>query len=481
VLVSNIRDDNYYDPDYELYIAGFYSPTFEGYFDRNVMSIDAWEWENRIGPDVEKPYLYEGIFAHEYQHLLHDDYDPLEENWINEGLSDWAEWLCGYGIPQSHVEDIAKMPENSLVAWGDQGDLEILADYGIAYMYQEYMFERYGPPFIQSIFSDGTNQGIASVDAVLAGISATETFADTFHDFSIGMYTKGTFTLAELAQFQVDVGYPGKPNPEAFITDGAPAWGTDYQILWGFEQIVGMTFNGFQFNPTSWTSDGDVLYSGAGDLIDNWAIIEATGGGTLSFDTYWDIEDYWDFGFVQVSTDGGYTWTSLGNASTTSTHDPGAHPNIIANLPGLTGSSGSWVNVSFDLSAYSGDILIAFRYMTDWAYFYEGWFIDNVYVDTTLISDCSSTDAFMGINEVLGISNEFTVTLIGENIRKGQPQYEALTILTGDYVGEWESIRDLLDNCRWAILLVTYDAHQGITSYADYSIDMYYQSGKPIK
>jgi hypothetical protein len=40
VLVSNIRDDNYYDPTYPNYIAGFYSPTFEAYFDRNIMSID---------------------------------------------------------------------------------------------------------------------------------------------------------------------------------------------------------------------------------------------------------------------------------------------------------------------------------------------------------------------------------------------------------------------------------------------------------
>ena len=87
----------------------------------------------------------------------------------------------------------------------------------------------------------------------------------------------------------------------------------------------------------------------------------------------------------------------------------------------------------------------------------------------------------MDINEVLGITNEFTVTLIGESIRRGHPQYEVLTILTSDYVGEWEGIRDLLQNCRYAILLVTYDAAQGVTAYADYTIAMYHQSGKPIR
>ena len=109
------------------------------------------------------------------------------------------------------------------------------------------MYERYGLGYIQAVFSDGINQGIASVDAVLSGLGAGETFADTFHEFSVSLYTKGEFTLSELAEFQVDIGRPGKPNPEAFITDGAPAWGTDYHILWGFEQIVGMSFNGVAF------------------------------------------------------------------------------------------------------------------------------------------------------------------------------------------------------------------------------------------
>jgi len=29
IFVSNIRDENYYDPNYPIYIAGFYSPSFE--------------------------------------------------------------------------------------------------------------------------------------------------------------------------------------------------------------------------------------------------------------------------------------------------------------------------------------------------------------------------------------------------------------------------------------------------------------------
>jgi hypothetical protein len=99
VLVDNVRDDNFYDPtspDGQTYIAGFHYSVFNEYFDRNVMTIDAYDWLHRTGanpPDdstdpayeacseelevspsrlvgLPHPRLYEGVFAHEYQHLL---------------------------------------------------------------------------------------------------------------------------------------------------------------------------------------------------------------------------------------------------------------------------------------------------------------------------------------------------------------------------------------------------------------------------
>jgi len=38
------------------------------------------------------------------------------------------------------------------VLWGDQGDLEILADYGQAFLFQFYMYEQFGSEFIQAEF-----------------------------------------------------------------------------------------------------------------------------------------------------------------------------------------------------------------------------------------------------------------------------------------------------------------------------------------
>jgi hypothetical protein len=491
VLVSNIRDANYYDPNYPIYIAGFYSPSFEVYFDRNVMSIDAYDWANRTGPNGTRPYLYEGVFAHEYQHLLHDDYDSDEENFVNEGMSDLAEYLTGYGVAtKGHVDAAAARPENSLVVWGDQGDLEILTDYGQAYLFQFYLMEQFGKPFIQALFHNQAN-GISGVNAALSAFNIRKDFGEVFHAWSAAMLIDtmkagGRWGFKDL-DFKLDIGSPAVPNPEAFSTPGAPPWGADYLWITGDPKTLAkLTFNGLDYSmfPTAWTSDGAVLWGGTGDLIDNWAIFQTTGGGTLTFDTKYDIEALWDYGFVQVSTDGGQSWTSLANAYTTSDHDPNALPKAIDNLPGLTGSTGgAWVSMSFDLSAYAGQkILVAFRYVTDWATTEAGWFIDNVSVNGALISDGASTAPFKDITEILPINNDFTVTFVGMIGQGKGADYKVITLklnrMTEDGLYE---LNNVLKNSKSAVMVVTFDAPEGFTGYADYTYGFTYTNAGPKK
>lgn len=488
ILVSNIRDENYYDPSYPTYIAGFYSPSFEVYFDRNVISIDAYDWANRTGPSGTRPYLYEGVFAHEFQHLIHDDLDPDEETFVNEGCADFAELVCGYAAGLAgHIDAARALPENSLTVWGDQGPLEILSDYGHAYLWTLYLSEQLGQSFIQRMVANPGN-GISGINATLQEVGSSRTFASLFHDWTIALTIDswtpggGRYAFTSL-DFTHDLGTPTAPNPEAFDTVGAGPWGSDY--LWvGANQsnLQKLVFEGLDYAmfPTEWTSDGSVLWSGGGDLIDRWAIFEATGGGTLTFDTRYDIEDYWDFGFVQVSTDGGYTWTSLANAYTTYDHDPNAHPSIIANLPGLTSFTTAWVTMSFDLSAYAGqDILIAFRYMTDWATSYTGWFIDNVYVDGTLVSDGSSTGPFKSLTEYFPVDMDFTVQFVGikTDPKKRSNAYKVLTMKVGDITsGGFKELNSLLKDSTKVLMVVTSDAPEGFSDYIPYRYDIGFQT-----
>jgi len=138
-------------------------------------------------------------------------------------------------------------------------------------------------------------------------------------------------------------------------------------------------------------------WSGKADLIDykltRTVDLMGYSTATLTFWTQYEIETGWDFGFVQVSTDSGMTWLSLSDVEgrVTYDHDASAMAEIVANLPGFTGSSDGWVHETFDLSPYAGStIMLRFRYMTDWAVTYMGWFLDEIKITadgTTLFYD----------------------------------------------------------------------------------------------
>jgi M6 family metalloprotease domain len=127
------------------------------------------------------------------------------------------------------------------------------------------------------------------------------------------------------------------------------------------------------------------FYGGTGSMIDNsmTTVLDLTGkkNTTLSYDIWYNIEEDWDGGFVQVSEDGN-SWTSLATPHTASGFNnlEGYQP-ILDNLPGYTGSSNGWLNESIDLSKYADKkISLRFRYATDWGTELEGMFVDNVSV-----------------------------------------------------------------------------------------------------
>jgi len=475
IMVSNIGDASYWDPTYPNYVAGFYWGTYEYYFDRNIINIDAYDFANRLGPDVARPYLYDGVIAHEFQHLLHDDADPDEDLWFNEGCADFAGYICGYGHPDSHVLYAEYFAENSLVAWEDQGGYEVLSDYGHAYLFVLYLFEQLGIDFVNAAYRNPLN-GMEAIDATLqAGFPTDRSFAQIYRDFSVALLIDSKTPGGGVYEFQtIDVGAMvgtfASPNPETYDMPGAPPWGTDYVWL----DTTGhpnkkLVFDGDDvWGQPEWSSDGDVLWGGAGDVVDNFAIFAATGGGTLTFDTAFDIEEGWDFGFVQVSTDGGHTWTSLANEYTTMAAAEGAHPTVAGNVPGLTGTLATWTPMSFDLSAYAGqEILVAFRYVTDWVYSYAGWYVDNVMVDGVLVSDGSSIDPFQSYSELFPVETDFLVTVVRV---KSTPKGAIFQVreMALDDATETGMIPIGANGWPRALMLVTFAAPQGFLKYMDY-------------
>lgn len=144
-------------------------------------------------------------------------------------------------------------------------------------------------------------------------------------------------------------------------------------------------------------------WGGKGDEADHKMVtsLDLTGASsaTLDYDVWYNTEENWDFGMVQVSEDGGQTWTSLSTPHTTSDISPDGYPAIKDNLPGYTGSSNGWLHETVDLSQYAGrTIQLQFRSMTDWATNLDGIYFDNVKVSKNgkniLSDDAEGNSAF---------------------------------------------------------------------------------------
>lgn len=130
-------------------------------------------------------------------------------------------------------------------------------------------------------------------------------------------------------------------------------------------------------------------WSGSGDNLDNHmrrSITLPAGSVSLSMQAWYNIEVDWDYAYVRVSTDGGATWFNLPTSLSTNTSPNGQN---FGN--GITGSSGGWVVLTADLSAYAGQtVLLGLRYWTDGAVQGKGFMADNILVTagaTTVFSD----------------------------------------------------------------------------------------------
>jgi Zinc carboxypeptidase/Immune inhibitor A-like, MAM domain len=96
---------------------------------------------------------------------------------------------------------------------------------------------------------------------------------------------------------------------------------------------------------------------------------------SLKFWTWYDIETDWDYFYVQISTDGGLIYDNLAHPSATTN----TNPNGQNRGNGITGPSGDWVELVFDLSAYVGQqIHLRLAYFTDLGFLQEGIYIDDI-------------------------------------------------------------------------------------------------------
>lgn len=200
----------------------------------------------------------------------------------------------------------------------------------------------------------------------------------------------------------------GTATTPGFTDGGAPSGVPSYYVvsavdLWGNESDysnefaitpVGPTvlfFDNMEGTDNGWTHGGTAdqwqhgaptsgpgsAYSGtqlwatnlAGDYSDSanaWLMspsiaLSGVSGASLQFAHWYSFETNWDFGYVEVSADGGTTWTLLGTR--------------------FTGANNAYTQPTYDLTPYVGQtVQVRFRMTSDTSVVRPGWYVDDVKV-----------------------------------------------------------------------------------------------------
>jgi hypothetical protein len=453
-LVYNVFDDAYYDCAEDSYTAGYYAPAFKEDYGMNVIVIDSNDFEGMTGHPTEGADLTnEGVIAHELQHLVHDYADANEVSWVNEGLADFAMFLNGYPTGGSHITyDQVFHRETSLTRWA--GGLE---NYGASYTFFQYLWERaggngegvpaaqqYRPDSlnnhvngdlaIQTIFReqangmDGVARGIASYNAANPGTKYDLPSVDElFKDWSLAIYlddeTDSAYDVKALdigsidsQGWTIDIAndefwknrgqYTGN-TPEGFFqhaprvpAQSALPFGTSYETFKNVGKTFKLEFDG-PANVSIIPGNTDKFWFGGTESQSDHVLDggQVTAGQTVSFDTWYFVEEGWDYGFVEALVNGSWVTVPVTDAAgkvlTTNTNPQGN--NTEGN--GLTGTSGGayFVDEPKLLTGVkavmpAGASQVRFRYSTDAAYVDTGWFVKNVAVGGVARTPTSAPD-----------------------------------------------------------------------------------------
>jgi hypothetical protein len=424
ILIFNIRDSFFYGIFNQGFIMGYYWYFVSNLNNANIIHIDTWQWYRRQGPTPNGgvgvpfvvipyppanclPYQYESAIAHEFQHLIHRDNDFDELSWVNEGCSTLAEFICGYGHTTNLAYYITDFYELSLVIWEGQ-----LGNYGVVYLWALYMYEHYGgQPLIWDIVHEQAN-GIQGWNNVLQAHHIKKNFDQIFEDWAIANYLDDTsFAKGIYGYYNLDlpcaasqwwdipsvidaIGAYDETYPTGwFLPERLPyiAW---YWHLYNGAPELKVYFDGDNnagVAPHSgtyqWHSDG-TPYSWF-RLGQTFNI--PTGGATLKFWSNYDIEEDWDYGYVEVHDITSDKWYTLPGANTVSTiPNPQDNPNCPDDVEptayrtagrwnAFTGNSGGYYQEQMDLSAFAGkSIELYFTYWTDPYTLGRGWYIDDI-------------------------------------------------------------------------------------------------------
>jgi hypothetical protein len=347
--------------------------------------------------------------AHEFQHMIHWYRDRNETSWMNEGFSVLAEFLLDY--PVYFDWDYIADPDVQLTDWPTDSSAT-LPHYGAGFLFTNYFLNRFGEEATQLLVAEPAN-GMESVDVVLDQIGATDGLTgqhisaeDVFLDWTIANYLQDDSVADGRYAYK---NYPGAN--QADVTESVSTcpsnqrvrdvhqFGADY-INIDCDGDYTIHFEGsIQTNllPASAHSGNYAFWTNKGDesdmtLTQEFDFTAQNGPLTLSYWMWHDLEEDYDYVYLEASTDG-ETWQIL-DTPTCTTNDPSGN-SYGCGYNAMSGGSSKakWIEENVDISQFAGQkVMLRFEYITDAAVNGEGLLLDDISISETGYATDFETD-----------------------------------------------------------------------------------------
>jgi immune inhibitor A len=341
---------------------------------------------------LSENYIY-GTMAHEFQHMIHWYQDRNEETWVNEGFSMLAEHVNDLNSGGFDFDYVIN-PDLQLTDWGAETG-ENGPHYGASYLFMVYFLDRFGEEATKALVAHPENgfSGLESVMQELGIFNPTTgqvyTANEVFTDWIVTNYLQdptveqSRYTYRSYSPYDVSVSDSISECPDQISSD-VSQFGVDYIEIdcpgthtFSFKGGAVANILPFEAPPS-----GDYFFwSNLGDesdmfLMQTFDLTEVNGEAMLSFKTWYDLEEDYDYVFISASTDGKH-WQILDSLTCTTENPSGNSYGC-----GWNGSSGDWIEERVDLSAFAGtEVTLRFDYVTDAAVNGIGMALDDFRLD----------------------------------------------------------------------------------------------------
>jgi hypothetical protein len=166
--------------------------------------------------------------------------------------------------------------------------------------------------------------------------------------------------------------------------------------------------------------DGNYLNNSDDNLFTPLFDFSQAFDAELRFFHWYDTENNFDGGRVDISTNGGTTWSALGNAGAPNSTNWFNAANLFGSgEPGWTNNSGGWIQSTYDLSSLNGSnglVQFRFNFSSDGSVnFFNGWAIDDFEIFVPIQRSAASSRITVGASNTFILPGNITVSAYIKN------------------------------------------------------------------